>query len=79
MGGLPCTNESTFRIPVPAKISCQVTGKTMAEAVTSDMPSSDWLKVYLKIKPLMCDCAGPRLQSERLTPLSNSLLILLFY
>ena len=64
MGGLPSTvtNESIFRIPVPAKISCHVPEKNMAEAVTPDMASSDWLKlaalcfarkVYLKINPFV--------------------------
>ena len=47
MGGLPSTvtNESIFRIPVPAKISCHVPEENMAEAVTRDMASSDWLKL----------------------------------
>ena len=40
MGGAPI-----FRIPVPAKISCHVTEKNKAEAVTRDMASSDWLKL----------------------------------
>ena len=46
MGGLPSTvtNDSLFRIPVPAKISCHVSDKNMAEAVTRDMVSSDWFK-----------------------------------
>ena len=43
MGGLPntVTNESIFRIPVSAKISCHAPEKNMAEAVTRDMVSSD--------------------------------------
>ena len=47
MGGLPIrpTNESIFRIPVPAKISFHVPEKNMAEAVTSDIAPSDWLKL----------------------------------
>ena len=63
MGGLPSTvsNESIFRIPVPAKTSCHVPEKKMAEAVTRDSASSDWLKLaalcffkmYLKINPFL--------------------------
>ena len=35
-----------FRVPVPAKIICHVPrGKNMAEAITRDMVSSDWLKL----------------------------------
>ena len=47
MGKLPSTvkNESFFRIPVPAKISCHVPEKYMAEAVTRNMAASDWLKL----------------------------------
>ena len=47
MSGLPSTvaNESIFRIPVPAKISCHVPQKNMQEAVTRDMAYSDWLKL----------------------------------
>ena len=37
-------HESIFRIPVPAKINCHFPEKNMAEAVTRDMASSDWLK-----------------------------------
>ena len=46
MGGLPSTvtNESIFRIPVPAKISCHVPEKH-DRAVTRDVASSDWLKL----------------------------------
>ena len=57
--------------------------KNMAEAVTRDMASSDWLKLTApclfraqsvsKIKSI-CDCAGARAQSDRSTLLSNSLL-----
>ena len=55
----------------------------MAEAVTSDMASSDWLKlaalfcfarkVYLKINPFVT--AGARPQADRSALLSNSLLV----
>ena len=47
MNGLPSTvtNQSIFRIPIPAKIKCHVPEKNMAEAVTRDMASSDWLKL----------------------------------
>ena len=47
MGGLPSKviNESIFRITVPSKISCHVPEKNVAEAVTRDMASSDWLKL----------------------------------
>ena len=47
MCGVPSTvtNESIFRIPVPAKISCHVPENNMTEAVTRDMASSDWLKL----------------------------------
>ena len=68
------TNESILRMYVPAKISCHVPEKNMAEAVTRDMASSDWLKlaalcfarkVYRKINPI-CDCAGARHQHSYL-------------
>ena len=47
MGGLPSTvtNESVFRIAVPAKNSCHIPESNMIEAVTRDMASSDWLKL----------------------------------
>ena len=49
MGGLlvasTVTNESIFRIPVPAKIICHVPEKNMAVAVTRDIASYDWLKL----------------------------------
>ena len=73
MGGLPSTftNESIFRIRVPAKISCQyVPEKNMAEAVTRDMASSDWLKLAalclfraqsVSKNKSICDCAGQTL------------------
>ena len=59
MGGLPSTvtNESIFRIPVPAKISRHVSEKNMAEAVTRDIASSDWLKLAA-----LCLFRGQRLQ-----------------
>ena len=52
MGGLPgtVTNESIFRIPVPAKITYHVPEKNLKEAVTRDMASSDWLK----LAPFVC-------------------------
>ena len=86
MGGLPSivTNKSTFRIPVPAKISCHVPQKNTAEAATRDMDYSDWLKLaslclfreYSVFKnKSICNCAGARPQSDRLTLLSSSLLI----
>ena len=63
------TNESIFRIPVPAKISCHGPEKDMAEAVTRDVASSDWLKLaalcLLRAQSVsknksICDCAGAR-------------------
>ena len=84
MGGLPrtVTNESIFRIPVPAKNSRHVPENNKAEAVRRAMASSDWLKlapfvclalkVYLKINPFFY-CAGAQPQSNRSTLLSNSL------
>ena len=75
-------NESIFRIPVPAKISCYVPEKNMAAAVTRAMASSDWLKLAalclfraqsVSKKKSICDCAGARPQSDRSTLLSNSL------
>ena len=86
MGGLPSTvtNESIFRIPVTAKISCHDPEKDMAEAVTHDMASSDWLKFAtlclfraqsVSKNKSICDCAGaPRPQGDRSTLVSNSLL-----
>ena len=83
MCGLPSTviNES---IPIPAKISCYVPEKkNMAEAVTSDMASSDWLKLAaiclfraqsVSTNKFICDCAGAIPKSDRSTLLSNSLL-----
>ena len=55
MGGLPITvtNESIFRITVHAKISCHVPEKSLAEAVTRDMASPDWLTLAA-----LCDFAG---------------------
>ena len=46
MGEHPSTvkNESSFRTTVPAKISCHVPEKNMAETITRDMASPDWLK-----------------------------------
>ena len=75
MGGLPrtFTNESIFRIPVPAKISCHVP-KNVAEAVTRDMASSDWLKLAalclfwaqrVSKNKSICDCAGARTQKDQ--------------
>ena len=55
----------------------------MAEAVTRDMASFDWLKLAalclfhaqsVSKNKSICDCAGARPQSDRSTPLSNSLL-----
>ena len=77
------TNESIFRIPVPAKISCHVPEINMGEAVTRDMASSDWLKLAalclfraqsVSKNKSICDCAGARRKSDRSTLLSNSLL-----
>ena len=73
MGGLPSTvtNESIFRIPVPAKIS-YVPEKNMAETVRRDMAFSDWLKwaalcLFRAQSKFTCDCGGARPQSERST------------
>ena len=72
MGGLPrtVTNESIFRIPVPAKIGRHVPEKNMSGAFTRDMAaSSDWLKLValclfcaqcVSINGSICDCAGAR-------------------
>ena len=55
----------------------------MAEAVTCDMASSDWLKLAalslfraqsVSKNKSICDCAGARQQSDRSTLLSKSLL-----
>ena len=84
MSGLPSTvtNESIFRIPVPAKISCYVPEKTWQKQ-TRDMASSDWLKLAalclfrvqsVSKNKFICDCAEARPQSDRSTLLSNSLL-----
>ena len=75
MGGLPCTvtNESIFRIPVSAKISCHVPEKNVntTEAVTRDMASPDRLKLAdlclfhtqrVSKNKYICDCAGARPQ-----------------
>ena len=58
MGGLPSTvtKESIFRILFSAKISCHVPENSMAEAVTRDMSSSDWLKLEaLSLSPVRVD------------------------
>ena len=72
------TNESIFRIPVPAKISCHVSEKKMAEVVTRDVPSSDWLKLVALclFRAQRNNCAGARPQSDRSILLSNSLLVM---
>ena len=58
----------------------------MAEVVTRDMAPSGWLKLAalclfraqsVSKNKAICDCAGARPQSDILTLLSNSLLILL--
>ena len=86
MGGLSSTvtNESIFGIQIPAKISCHVPETNVAEAVTGDMASSDWLKLAalcffhaqsVSKNKSICDCVGARPQrSDRSTLLSNSLL-----
>ena len=59
MNGLPSTvtNKSIFRIPFPGKISCHVPEKNMAESVTRDMTSSDWLKlVALRLFRAQSEC-----------------------
>ena len=87
MDGLPSTvtNESIFRMPVPAKISCHIAEKDMAEAVMRDMASSDWLKLAalcfflaqsVSKNKSICDCDGARPQSDRSTFLSHSPLTL---
>ena len=68
------TNEYIFRTRLPAKISCHVPDKNIAEAVTRDMASSDWLKLAAPKNKCICDCAGARLQSDRATFLSKSFL-----
>ena len=52
MDGFPSavTNESLFRIPFPAKISCHVPEQNMTKVVTRDMASPDWLKW----RPFVC-------------------------
>ena len=81
-GSQAVTNESIFRIPVPAKISCYVPEKNMAEVVKREMASSDWLKLaslcWFRTQSI-CDCAGARPQSDRSTLLSHSLLLYLNY
>ena len=66
-------SESIFRIPVPAKGSCHVSEKNMADAVARDMASSDWLKLAnvclfpaqkVSKNKSICDCAGARPQSD---------------
>ena len=56
----------------------------MAEAVTRNMASSDWLKLAelclfraecVSKNKTICDCSGARPQSDRSTVLSNSLLV----
>ena len=56
----------------------------MAEAVTCDMASSDWLKLAalclfraqsVSKNKSICDCAEARPQTDRSTLLSNSLLV----
>ena len=87
MGGVPSTvtNKSIYRIPVPAKISCVVPEKNMAEAVRRDMASSGCLKLAalclfcaqsVSKNKSVCDCSGARPQSDRSTLLCNSLLLL---
>ena len=82
---LTVTNESIFRIPVPAKISRHVPEKNMAKAITRDMAFSDWLKLAalclfraqsVSKNKSICDCAGARPQSNRLTLLLLSQLLL---
>ena len=41
------TDESLFRIPILAKISCHSLKKHMAEAVTRDMASPDWWPIIV--------------------------------
>ena len=75
MGGLPSTVRSRENQSCP--------GKIMAEAVTRNMASSDWLilaaiclfrEQTVSKNKSRCDCAGARPQSDRSTILSNSLL-----
>ena len=58
----------------------------MAEAVTHDMASPDWLELAalclfraqsVSKNKSICDCAGAKPQSDRSTLLSNSLLVLI--
>ena len=57
--------------------------KSMAEVVTRDMASSDWLKLavlcFFRVQNVsknksICDCAGARPQSDRSSLLPNALL-----
>ena len=84
--GFPAQSQMSLFLeyPIPRK-TVVVSLKNMAEAVTRDIVSSDWLKLAVlclfraqsvsKNKSI-CDCAGARPQSNRSTLLSNSLWIL---
>lgn len=62
--------------PFPRKsvVMCLKKKKNMAETVTQDMASSDWLKLAALCLFRALSVSGARLQSDRSTPLSNVVL-----
>lgn len=60
--------------PFPRKSVVMSLKKNMAETVTHDMASSDWLKLAALCLFRALSVSGARLQSDRSTPLSNVVL-----